>query len=190
EQVIKAAKRRANNKMTLPKRFFKPTFVSVVMLLVIGFFITPFIQQAFFTSHLEPERVIINGVELAYLTNATYLDSTNEFVYTDQKGIYSFSKQTELIQTLVQPKESAEIFDIAVNEKWLAWYDDTSHSLNIMNRKSNEKTAITLTYVGDLSVTDNTLIFLFSENQGITSYEKINLNTMEETTLHVLSGDE
>lgn len=190
ERIIKSAKERANSKMILSKRFIMPSFVTVVLLLVIVFFITPFIQQAFFTSHLEPEKVLIPGVEIAYLNNAIYIDSTNEFVYTDHQGIYSFNKQTEVRQTLVQPKKSAEIFDIVVNEKWLAWYDGISHSLNIMNRKSNEKTAITLPYVGDLSVTNDTLIFLFSENQGITSYEKVNLNTMEETTLHVLSGDE
>lgn len=191
--IVREAKQRVTNGKR--KSFsFKPAFISIAMLLIIGFFITPAIQKEFLTSSpFTPQKVTVEGVEYDSLINSIYLDSINELVYTDHKGIYSFNTVTNEKNNLVEPVESASIYksDFVASEKWLIWQDLPTFKLNILERKTGKLKTLDDHSILPLLLVDNLLFYTPSmeDNQRHYTYNKLDLNTLEETVVHQMGTE-
>jgi hypothetical protein len=144
-------------------------------------------QQTFMKPVIE---VTIPGVEYPSLINAIYVEERNEMIYTDHQSIYSYSLSEDTKTVLVEHQENAQIFDIAVNEKWLIWEEISTSTLKILNRFNQNLKEIPNIHTSDLQVVDDQLTFLsFGNEDKFAGYKVINLTTMEESIIHQQTGN-
>lgn len=195
--LYEASHRLESRKLSRP-RMFKPILVGVAIAGLSMFLSSPYVQQwsehrAFQQSNKDSlVEVTIPDVEYPSLIRAEYVGDTNEMVYTDNDGIYSFSINSETKRTLVEPKEDAGIFELAVNENWLVWEENSSSTMYVLNRASNEIKEYPKVNMTDYHLEEDILtIFTFKslENEALTPiYKSIDLTSFEETEILELAG--
>ncbi|SOC11680.1 hypothetical protein SAMN05880501_106246 [Ureibacillus xyleni] len=165
--------------------FVQPVLVTVAMLFLIVLIVPSFLSSS---SPFTPEKVTIPDHEYDGLINALYVDSTNELIFTDHQDIYSFNTELNEKSVLMDSNDTV-IYDFAASEKWLIWHDIASFELNILNRQTEEVSKVKGISAHDLLIKDDTLIYMpLKGGEAEHSYKKLDLNTLEETTLHVLTG--
>lgn len=180
----------ANQRMSRPNIFNQRLLKPLVGVAIIGlscFLAFPYIQEwseekALHSSeHDLLTEVTFPEVDYDSLINAQYVDVTNEMIYTDQEAIYSYSIAEKTKKVLVEPKEDARIFELAVNAKWLVWEEISSRKLFILNRNSEEMTEIPNMAISDLQIEDDTLTYMFlgNENHNFRGYVAMDLQTRQ-----------
>lgn len=185
----------AQKKVQTPSRKFlwKPILASTIILLMIGFFMLPYIKQNVqTTSKFEVQKVTIPNVDYPSLINASIVDETNEIVYSDITGIYSYQFDTNTQQRLVTHDGAVSMYDVATNENWVVGQGliEDQPNLTVLNRKTRELLQKQRVILTDVQVVDNLLIYLpLRDNNEVHSYNSIDLQTMEETVIHELRGE-
>jgi hypothetical protein len=190
----------ANNRFTHKKRSNRiklmPLLSGIAIILIACMLVVPTFenwmeQGAHQQNNTKPViEVTIPGVEYPSLINAIYIEETNEMIYTDHQSIYSYSLSENTKTVLVEHKENAQIFDIAVNEKWLIWEEISTSTLKILNRPNHNLKEIQNIHTSDLQVVDDKLTFLsFGNDDEFAGYKLMNLTTMEESVIHQQTGD-
>ncbi|EPD51516.1 hypothetical protein HMPREF1210_02114 [Paenisporosarcina sp. HGH0030] len=180
----------ANQRMSRPNIFNQRLLKPLVGVAIIGlscFLAFPYIQEwseekALHSSeHDLLTEVTIPGVEYDSLINAHYVDETNEMIYTDHEAIYSYSIATKTKEVLIEPKEDARIFNLAVNDEWLVWEEISSLKLYVLNRTSSEIKEFPNMGLSDLQIEGDTLTYMFmgNEDHSYTGYVAMDLPTGE-----------
>jgi hypothetical protein len=174
----------------------KPLFSGIAIIIIAGMLSIPSFENWFEqgayqqTTTKSVIEVTIPGVEYPSLINAIYVKETNEMIYTDHQSIYSYSLSENTKNMLVEHKENAQIFDIAVNEKWLIWEEISTSTLKILNRLNHNLKEIPNIHTSDLQLVDDKLTFLsFGNDDHFAGYKLINLTNMEESAIHQQTGD-
>jgi hypothetical protein len=191
---------KANQHFTHKKRSIpiklKPLLSGIAIILIAGMLSVPsfenWIEQGAYqqTTTKPVIEVTIPGVEYPSLISAIYVEETNEMIYTDHQSIYSYSLSENTKNVLVEHKENAQIFDIAVNEKWLIWEEISTSTLKILNRRNNNLKEFPNIHTSDLQLADDKLTFLsFGNDDHFAGYKLINLTNMEESAIHQQTGD-
>lgn len=185
----------AQKKVQTPSKKFlrKPILASTIILLIFGFFMLPYIEQNVQTSSkFEVQKVTIPNVDYPSLINASIVDETNEIVYSDITGIYSYQFDTNTQQKLVTHDGAMSMYDFSVNEKWIVWQglSDNQPNLTVLNRKTGEILKKQEVIVTNMQLAEDLLIYLpLRDNTEVLSYNTIDLQTMEETVIHELRGE-
>lgn len=190
----------ANQRFTHKKRSipikFNPLLSGIAIILIASMLSIPtfenWIEQGAYqqTTTKPVIEVTIPGVEYPSLINAIYVEETNEMIYTDHQSIYSYSLSENTKNVLVEHKENAQIFDIAVNEKWLIWEEISTSTLKILNRLNHNLKEFPNIHISDLQVVDDKLTFLtFGNDDQFAGYKLLNLTTMEVSGIHQQTGD-
>ncbi|CAG9610727.1 hypothetical protein [Pseudoneobacillus rhizosphaerae] len=191
----RANQRFTQNKRSIPIKF-KPLLSGIAIILIAGMLSVPsfenWIEQgAYQQTKTKPViEVTIPEVEYPSLINAIYVEETNEMIYTDQQSIYSYSLSENTKNVLVEHKENAQIFDIAVNEKWLIWEEISTSTLKILNRLNHSLKEVPNIHTSDLQLVDDKLIFLsFGNDDQFAGYKLMDLISMDESIIHQQTGD-
>jgi hypothetical protein len=190
----------ANNRFIHKKRSspikLKPFLSGIAIILIASILSVPTIknwmeQGASEQTIMKPViDVTIPGVEYTSLINAIYVEDTDEMIYTDHQGIYSYSLSENTKNVLVEHKENGQIFDIAVNEKWLIWEEISTSTLKILNRLNHNLKEFPNIHTSDLQVIDDQLTLVtFGNEDHFAGYKVINLTTMEESVIHQQKGN-
>lgn len=180
----------ANKRMTRPNIFNQQLLKPLVGVAIIGlscFLAFPYIQEwseekAFHSAeHDLLTEVTFPQEDYDSLINAQYVDSTNEMIYTDHEGIYSYSITEKTKKVLVEPKEDARIFELAVNENWLVWEEISSSKLYVLNRTTADKSEITNMAFSDLQIEGDILTYMSvgGEEHSSAGYVALNLRNGE-----------
>ena len=191
-QILQAAHSRINEGNPARSVLLKPLMAGAAIIGLIAFLGIPFIQDNLAQQGAteSPEKVTIPDVEYDSLINAEYVDATNEMVYTDRESIYAYSVTSKSKQQLIMPKENTKIFDLAVNENWLAWKENSTRTLNILNRHTNEIKTVPDTDIMSLQIEGNTLTFMsFDSEDKYANYVQMDLKTFEMKEIHKLKGE-
>ena len=168
-----------------------PLIVSLAIVSLSLFLVIPYLDDDL--QQLYDENLIdvtIPFAPYASLIRSSYVDDSEEMIFTDWNGIYSYSVETNTKETLVTPKEEARIHLFAVNENWLAWEEITTSTLNVLNRNNNEIIELSNTNVGDIQLQDDTLLFKYiGESDSFMGYRAIDLRSMKQRDIHELTGN-
>lgn len=200
-KILNEANHRMHGRNFSNPRMFKPFAIGVAILGLSAFLSFPYIQDwseesAFQPALKEPinekiKKVTITGVEYPSLIHATYVADTEEMIVTDHDGIYSYSVATETKRVLVEPKDNAQIFELAVNSEWLVWEEISTSKLYIVNRMSNERKEFSnahMTY--DFQLDGDILTYTsIGDSDSFMGYKKLDLSSWEETEIHELTGE-
>jgi hypothetical protein len=195
-EIFKEANQRfTHKKRSIPIKL-KPLLSGIAIILIAGMLSVPsfenWIEQGAYqqTTTKPVIEVSIPGVGYPSLINAIYVEETNEMIYTDHQSIYSYSLSENTNNVLVEHKENAQIFDIAVNEKWLIWEEISTSTLKILNRLNHNLKEFPNIHTSDLQLVDDKLTFLsFGNDDQFAGYKLINLTNMEESAIHQQTGD-
>lgn len=192
--ILQEAHKRIETKQPSPKPIVKPIIASVAVIGLAGFMAFPYVQQEL-QQHASQEVNISNAIQQVTirdgnypdLINAVFVDNTNELIYTDGKGIYTFSVGSNTTQTLVNSKGESQIpgVSVAANEDWIVW-DYAGKSTHILNRLNGEIKEINT--FGFLQIVGNRLIYMASHD-GTMRYEQFDLHTFKKTLIHGSSGE-
>ena len=200
-KILNEANQRMDGRNFSSPRLFKPFAIGVAILGLSAFLSFPYIQDwseesAFQPALKEPnnekiKKVTITGVEYPSLINATYIADTEEMIVTDHDGIYSYSVESETKRVIVEPKDNAEIFELAVNGEWLVWEDVSTSKLYILNRISNERKEFSNTLMTyDFQLDGDTLTYAsIGDRDSFMGYKKLDLSSWKETEIHELTGE-
>lgn len=197
KSILEEAHKKIVAKQSLRKPFIKPLIATVAVVVLTGIIAFPYVQQELRQQASQEvkianaiQRVTIQGVNYANLIRAIYVDNTNELIYTDGKGIFSYSLDSNTTETVVAPKDESEILGVSVaaNEDWIVW-DNLGESTYVLNRGNGELKEID-DPSGFLQIADNRLIYMaFSEHDKTRGYDQINLLTFEKSRLHKSTGE-
>jgi hypothetical protein len=191
---------KANQCFTHKKRLIpiklKPFLSGIAIILIASMLSFPTFENwiehgAYQQTTMKPViEVTIPGVEYPSLINAIYVEETNEMIYTDHQSIYSYSLSENTKNVLVENKEKAQIFDIAVNEKWLIWEDISTSTMKILNRRNHNLKEIPNIHTSDLQLVEDKLTFFsFGNDDQFAGYKLMNLTNMDESAIHQQTGD-
>ena len=165
-----------------------PMIIAAFTLFVALFLGTPYLQQAFFNKYdFTIEKVIIPGVEYSSFLNSTYIDETNEFVYSTEKGFYSFDVKKKESTLLVDTSEIGSIYGYYVSPKWLIWsqpVDDESKP-HILNRQTGEIHIADVNFFYEVALQGDTFIYA-GDDKGESYFYTLNLNDFTTQPLHLL----
>lgn len=186
------------NNMSSPKpttkRNWMPALIAVFTLVVAIFLIGPSLYQALFNKQdFTIEKVVFPEVAYTALTNSTYLDETNEFIYRTERGFYSFDVASKQERFLVETTHWG--YDYGVSENWLVWAQpvENEEKLHVMNRQTNEVQIYETDYFYGIEVKDNTLFFMgvtrIDGNSSSAAYKMMDLKTGEIKELRKLHGE-
>lgn len=177
-----------------PKRNWIPAIIAVFMLVIAVFLTGPSIYQALFNKHnFTIEKVVFPEVAYNALTNSTYLDETNEFIYRTERGFYSFDVANKRERLLVETTNWG--YDYGVSENWLVWAQPVENvqKLHVLNRNTNEVQVYETDYFYGIEVNDDTLIFMgvtrIDGNSSDAAYKMMDLKTGEIKELRKLDGE-
>ena len=191
-KILNEASHRLAHKSLSSPRKFKPLLIGIAIAGLSVFLSFPYLQEwsedrAFQQSTNDSlVEVTIPDVEYPSLIRAEYVDATKEMIYTDNDGIYSYSKDSETKRILVEPKDNAGIFELAVNENWLVWEEIHSSKMYVLNRMNNEIKEYLEVSTGDYHLEENILTLRDDVNHV---YKSINLTSFKETEILDLTGD-
>ncbi|WP_075617887.1 hypothetical protein [Paenisporosarcina indica] len=200
-KILNEANKRIHGRNLPSTRMLKPIAIGVAIICLAGFLSFPYIQDWSEESAYQPlineplsesiKKVTITDVEYPSLINAVYVADTEEMIYTDHNGIYSYSVETETKRVLVEPKDNAEIYELAVSGEWLVWEDITTSKLYILNRISHELNEFSNSQMtSDFQLDGDTLTYMsIGDVNSFIGYKKLNLTTWEETEIHELTGE-
>lgn len=189
--LSKASYHLEHNNLSRP-RMFKPLLVGVAIAGLSVFLSLPYVQQWSEDRTFQQDNkdslveVTIPESENASLIRAEYVDATKEMVYTDHEGIYSYLVESETKKILVEPKEDAAIYELAVNEDWLVWEEIRSSTMYVLNRRNNEIKQYSNSNTGDYHLEKNILTLNDHVNQ---LYKSIDLTSFQETKILELTGN-
>jgi len=191
-KILNEASHRLAHKNLSSRHKFKPLLIGIAIAGLSVFLSFPYLQEwsedrAFQQSTNESlVEVTIPDVEYASLIRAEYVDATKEMIYTDHEAIYSYLVDSETKKVLVEPKEDAGIYELAVNEDWLVWEENSSSTMYVLNRGSNEIKEYPNSSTGDYHIEENILTLRDNVNHV---YKIIDLTSFEETKIYKLTGE-
>ncbi len=187
---------RARNNMQTPpkqrKQMRMPAVIAALTFMLALFLAVPFIQQAFFgKQNFTIEKVVIPNVPYDSLINSTYIEETNEFVYSTDTGFYAFDVEKKQASLLVNTSEVGRIFDYAVSENWLVWGQPVENveKMHVYNRQTHEVSVLETDYFYGIELKNDTIIYLSLREQNISpNYMTMNLKTGHSQMLREFKG--
>lgn len=196
--ILQEARKRLETKESSRKSNVKPVIAIVAVISLSGIIAVPYVQEELQQNATQEEiiskaiqQVTINGVDYSALIDAVYVDGLSEMIYTDGRGIFAYSLSSHITQTIVDPRDDAQItgVSLAANEDWIAW-DDVEKSSYFVNRANGQIKEIGDTFGGDLQFVGNRILYMSSPGwKRSASYELVELNTYEKLRIHELSGE-
>ncbi|WP_336046500.1 hypothetical protein [Solibacillus ferritrahens] len=176
------------------KRNWMPALIAVFTLVVAIFLIGPSMYQALFNKQdFMIEKVVFPEVAYTALTNSTYLDETNEFIYWTERGFYSFDVTSKQERLLVETTHWG--YDYGVSENWVVWAQPVGNEekLHVLNRQTNEVQIYETDYFYGIEVKDDTLIYMgltsIDANSSSVAYKMMDLKTGEIKELRKHDGE-
>lgn len=175
------------NKKPNSLRFLAPVVAASVLLLALILFIPTLTQDQ--QPAFEIERsVALPDIPYDSLIPSTYIEQTDELIYTTNDGIYRYSVEQGVSEKLYDtPKR---IYDYVASEKWIVWKEntDTNSFLHIVNRETGEENSITNDSALIMSIEGDKLVHL-SISTNPPSFWLLDLATLQDTSLHSQGKD-
>lgn len=169
-----------------------PVVITPLAFMLALFLAIPFVQQAFFGKvDVTIEKVIIPNVPYDSLIKATYIDETNEIVYSTDTGFYAFDVEKKQVSLLVNTSEAGRIFDYAVSENWLVWGQPVENvtKMHVYNRQTHEMSILEIDHFYRNELKNDTIIYLDLQEQNVSPiYMTMNLKTGHSQTLREFKG--
>lgn len=146
QRILHQAQLRLESETTLKRPTMKPLMTAAAFVFVAGVLVVPYVQQeqqeqAFqeAVSKETIQKVIVPNVTYPDLINSIYVEENNEIIYTDGRGIYSYSIDNQKETVLVMPSENIEFSSVTLsaNENWVIWGTSEIHILNRITGKEH-----------------------------------------------------
>lgn len=193
KRIIEQARKKMHKPIKRPRQNGASILIAVLTLFVVIFLGGPYVQQAFFSKqNFTIEKVVFPNIPYDSLINSTYIDETNEFIYSTDNGFYSFDVANKQQSLIIETPN--RIFDYAVSDKWLVWSQAVENELKIhsFNRQTHEIKVYESDYFYGIELKIDTLIFMgltiIDGNSSIASYKMLDLNTAQTEMLREFEG--
>jgi len=193
-RIIERARKNMQTPLSMKQRkqMRMPAVIAALTVLLALFLAVPFVQQAFFGKvNFTIEKVVIPNVSYDSLINSTYIEETNEIVYSTDTGFYAFDVEKKQASLLVNTSEVGQIYNYAVSENWLIWGQPVENvtKMHVYNRQTHEISVLEIDHFYRNELKNDTIIYLSLLEQNVSPiYMAINLKTGHSQTLREFKG--